>query len=143
LELILCYQLVVRVDPDQNQVAGCIGAAIVKRQLVVQFAVRGQFFSSEGRGRREGEQLVARLSPRKARTKVRQSRRGPFPSETDVVDLAALWGIDPSRLEDQDHPTTFETGRPLAEESVSVHLKNRVLPSIKNRILRRRDEAPP
>jgi hypothetical protein len=53
----------------------------------------------------EENRLVAGgLSPREARTKIRQSRRSPFIGEIDVVDLAALWSIDPSRLEDQDHP---------------------------------------
>jgi hypothetical protein len=86
-----------------------------------------------------GDRDLAHVSRTKSSAKPPQS----VPSETYVVDLAALWGIDPSRLEDQDHPTSFQTGRPLAEESCSVHLKNRVLPSIKNRILRRRDEARP
>jgi hypothetical protein len=53
----------------------------------------------------EENRLVASgLSPREARTKIRQSRRSPFIGEIDVVDLAALWSVDPSRLSDQDHP---------------------------------------
>jgi hypothetical protein len=44
------------------------------------------------------------LSPREAHKKVRETARSPFPNETDVTDLAALWSIDPSRLEQQDHP---------------------------------------
>lgn len=45
------------------------------------------------------------LSPREAHEKVRESGRSPFPDETDATDLAALWSIDPSGLEEQDHPT--------------------------------------
>jgi hypothetical protein len=35
---------------------------------------------------------------------VRQNGRGGFPYETDVTDLAALWSLDPTVLDDQDHP---------------------------------------
>jgi hypothetical protein len=53
----------------------------------------------------EADALVASgLSRREALARVRQNGRGSFPSETDVVQLAALWSIDPSRLEEQDHP---------------------------------------
>jgi len=53
----------------------------------------------------EQETLVASGVPqREARTRVLQNRRDAIPDETDVVDLAALWSIDPSRLSDQDHP---------------------------------------
>jgi hypothetical protein len=41
---------------------------------------------------------------REALARVRQNGRGNFPGETDVVELAALWSLDPSRLEEQDHP---------------------------------------
>jgi hypothetical protein len=52
----------------------------------------------------EENRLVADgLSQREAWAKVRQNRRSPFPDEIDVVELAALWSVDPSRLEDQDH----------------------------------------
>jgi hypothetical protein len=53
------------------------------------------------------------LPRREARARVLQNRRdaqngrGDFPSETDVVELAALWSIDPSRLEQQDHPVSL------------------------------------
>jgi hypothetical protein len=52
----------------------------------------------------EADALVASgLSRREALARIRQNGRGD-PSETDVVDLAALWSLDPSRLEEQDHP---------------------------------------
>jgi hypothetical protein len=44
------------------------------------------------------------LSSREARVRVRQNGRVALLDETDVVDLAALWSIDPMRLSDQDHP---------------------------------------
>jgi len=47
---------------------------------------------------------VAGLSRREALKLVRQNGRSDFPGETDVVDLAALWSIDPIQLGDQDHP---------------------------------------
>lgn len=53
----------------------------------------------------EQEALVASGLPRReARARVLQNRRDAIPDETDVVDLAAWWSIDPSRLSDQDHP---------------------------------------
>lgn len=52
----------------------------------------------------EREMLVAGgLSVEEARVKIRQKGRDPIPNETDVVDLAALWSIDPTQLPDQDH----------------------------------------
>ena len=51
------------------------------------------------------DELVASgLPPREALARVRQKDRSAFPGEEDVTDLAALWSIDTSRLEDQDHP---------------------------------------
>jgi hypothetical protein len=53
----------------------------------------------------EREALVATgLSRREARARVLQKGRHALHDETDVVDLAALWSIDPSRLSEQDHP---------------------------------------
>ncbi len=53
----------------------------------------------------EQEALVATgLSRREARARVLQKGRHALHDETDVVDLAALWSIDPSRLSDRDHP---------------------------------------
>jgi hypothetical protein len=48
--------------------------------------------------------VASGLSRREAIRLVRKKLGGGFPKETDVVELAALWSIDPSRLEDQDHP---------------------------------------
>jgi hypothetical protein len=44
------------------------------------------------------------LSEQEARKKMRETTRSPFPHETDVTDLAGLWSVDPSRLDEQDHP---------------------------------------
>jgi hypothetical protein len=64
-----------------------------------------KIFAIEEQQGAEEEKLVASgLSRREARTTIRQTSRGGFPDETDVVDLAALWSIDPSRLSEQDHP---------------------------------------
>jgi hypothetical protein len=53
----------------------------------------------------ERDSLVASgLSRREARARVLQKGRDALPDEADVVDLAALWSIDPSRLSEQDHP---------------------------------------
>jgi hypothetical protein len=64
-----------------------------------------KIFKIVGEQQDEADALVASgLSRREALARVRQNGRGNFPSETDVVKLAALWSIDPSRLEEQDHP---------------------------------------
>jgi hypothetical protein len=64
-----------------------------------------KIFKIVGEQQDERDALVASgLSLREALAKVRQNGRGDFPSETDVVELAALWSLDPSRLEQQDHP---------------------------------------
>jgi len=55
----------------------------------------------------EAEQnaLVARgLTPREARARVRQNGRDATPDEKDVVELAALWSVDPTQLANQGHP---------------------------------------
>ena len=50
----------------------------------------------------EEERLVATgLSWEEARIKI---GRDAIPDEEDVVELAALWSIDPTRLSDEDHP---------------------------------------
>jgi hypothetical protein len=52
----------------------------------------------------EQEAIVATgLSRREARARVLEKGRDAIPDETDVVDLAALWSIDPSRLSEHDH----------------------------------------
>jgi hypothetical protein len=64
-----------------------------------------KIFRVAGEQQDEADALVASgLSRREALARVRQNGRGGFPSETDVVELAALWSLDPSRLQDQDHP---------------------------------------
>jgi hypothetical protein len=56
----------------------------------------------------EEEALVATgLSGREARKNVRQTSGSAFPNETDVVELAGLWSIDPSRLSEQNHPPSL------------------------------------
>jgi hypothetical protein len=56
----------------------------------------------------EQEALVATgFSHREARAIVRQKGRDAIPDEIDVVELAALWSINPSRLEDQDYPPSL------------------------------------
>jgi hypothetical protein len=64
-----------------------------------------KIFEIVGEQQDEADTLVASgLSRREALARVRQNGRGDFPSEADVVELAALWSLDPSRLEEQDHP---------------------------------------
>ena len=64
-----------------------------------------KIFEIVGEQQDEADALVASgLSRREALAKVRQNGRGGFPRETDVVELAALWSLDPTRLEEQDHP---------------------------------------
>ena len=53
----------------------------------------------------EEEKLVAGgLSREDAQTRIRADSGHAFPDESDVIDLAALWSIDPTALPDQDHP---------------------------------------
>jgi hypothetical protein len=64
-----------------------------------------KIFRIAGEQQDEADALVASgLSRREALARVRQNGRGDFPGETDVVELAALWSLDPIRLEEQDHP---------------------------------------
>jgi hypothetical protein len=64
-----------------------------------------KIFRIAGEQQDEADALVASgLSRREALARIRQNGRGDFPGETDVVELAALWSVDPSRLEDQDLP---------------------------------------
>jgi hypothetical protein len=48
--------------------------------------------------------LASGLSHKEARAKARKNGRHAFPDEEDVVDLAALWSIDPTQLSGQDNP---------------------------------------
>jgi len=53
----------------------------------------------------EEERLIASgLSWKEAQAQLRPNGRDSFPDESDVVDLAALWSIDPTRLAEEDHP---------------------------------------
>jgi hypothetical protein len=53
----------------------------------------------------EEERLVASgLSWEEAQAKARPNSRDALPYEDDVVDIAALWSIDPTRLSDEVHP---------------------------------------
>src|SRR5262249_34409435 len=64
-----------------------------------------KIFAIEGEQAAEEDKLVASgLSRREALRVVRKNLGGGFPTETDVVELAALWSIDPTGLDDQDHP---------------------------------------
>jgi len=64
-----------------------------------------EIFRIAGEQEAEVDKLVAGgLSRREAWAKVWQNGRSAFPGEIDVVDLAALWSIDPRRLSAQDHP---------------------------------------
>jgi hypothetical protein len=64
-----------------------------------------KIFRIAGEQQDEADALIASgLSRREARARVRQKGRDALHDETDVVDLAALWSIDPSRLSEQDHP---------------------------------------
>jgi hypothetical protein len=76
-----------------------------------------RIFRIAGEQQDEADTLVASgLSRREALARVRQNGRGNFPSETDVVELAALWSIDPSRLEEQDHPVGLGLAARLPED---------------------------
>jgi hypothetical protein len=60
------------------------------------------------------DELVASgLSRREARERVRQKGRDGVPGERDVVELAAVWSIDPTRLSNQDHPGDLGLAAPL------------------------------
>ncbi len=67
-----------------------------------------EIFRLAGQQDAEQDALVATgLSPSEAMRRVRQSSGSAFPGETDVVELAGLWSIDPSRLSEQDHPLSL------------------------------------
>jgi hypothetical protein len=53
----------------------------------------------------EQEALVASgLSQDEAYERVHENGRHAFPTEDDVIDLSALWSLDPTRLSEMDHP---------------------------------------
>lgn len=75
-----------------------------------------KIFAIEEEQEAEENRLIASgLSGREARATVRRNGRGGFPSETDVVELAALWSIDPSRLSDHGHPLSLGLAARLPE----------------------------
>jgi len=79
-----------------------------------------EIFRIAGEQDAEQEALVATgLSRREARARVLQKGRHALHDETDVVDLAALWSIDPSRLSEQDHPPGLGLAVRLPEEDVA------------------------
>jgi hypothetical protein len=67
----------------------------------------------------EADALVATgLSRREALVRVRQNSGRAFPDETDVVELAGLWSIDPLRLSEQDHPLSLGVAARLPERLI-------------------------
>ena len=64
----------------------------------------------------EQDALVASgLSRREAIARVRQNGPKSYPNETDVLELAGLWGIDPMELSEQDHPLSLGLAARLPE----------------------------
>jgi hypothetical protein len=61
------------------------------------------FKMAEEQGAEEDALVASGLSRREALARVRQYRRA-IPGETDVIDLAALWSIDPTKLLNEDQP---------------------------------------
>ncbi len=61
------------------------------------------FELAQARDDEEDRLVAAGLSRNDASARVRQSGRHPLPVEEDVVELAALWSIDPTRLEKEEH----------------------------------------
>jgi hypothetical protein len=83
--------------------------------------LRTKFFAIEGEQAAEEDKFVASgLSRREAIRLARKKLGGGFPTETDVVELAALSSIDPSRLEDQDHPLGLLTGAKSASNGTAA-----------------------
>lgn len=74
------------------------------------------FELAEQQDREESRLRESGLSPREVREKLRQSTRRPFPDETDATALAALWSIDPTRLEEEDHPPGLGLAAPLRSD---------------------------
>lgn len=75
-----------------------------------------EIFRIAGEQDAEQEALIeAGLSRREARARVLQKGRHALHDEADVVDLGALWSIDPSRLSDQDHPLSSGLAARLPE----------------------------
>lgn len=62
------------------------------------------FRIAEEQGAEEEERVASGLSRTEAQARVRQNGRHAFPDESDVVELAALWSVDPTQLSNQDRP---------------------------------------
>lgn len=62
------------------------------------------FRIGEARDEEEDSLVASGLSRGDARAKILQKGRDPIPDEADVVELAALWSIDPTQLPRQDDP---------------------------------------
>ena len=62
------------------------------------------FSIAEERGLDEERLIASGVSPRDALARVEETGRDPFPDESDAVDLAARWSLDPTQLSAQDHP---------------------------------------
>jgi hypothetical protein len=68
-------------------------------------AARDRIFKIAEEQEAEESVLIAKgLSPREARARVQQNGRDAIPDEQDVVELAALWSIDPTQLSHQLYP---------------------------------------
>jgi hypothetical protein len=79
------------------------------------------FRVAEEQGTEIDKHVASGLSRREARARVLQEGRDAIPDETDVVDLAALWSINPSRPDDQDHPVGLGLAARLPK-SLSQHV---------------------
>ena len=70
--------------------------------LPPEYAGEKIFSTAEDKDAEEEALVAGGLSHEDAREKVRANGRHAFPDETDVIELAALWSIDPTQLSDQD-----------------------------------------
>jgi hypothetical protein len=78
-----------------------------------------EIFRLAGEQDAEQDALVASgLSLREAMQRVRQNSGSAFPDESDVVELAGLWSIDPERLSEQDQPLSLGLAARLPENLI-------------------------
>jgi hypothetical protein len=76
-----------------------------------------KIFAIAGQQQAEQDALVVSGLPRRdAQAKVLQKGRNAFPRETDVVDLAGLWSINPLEVQDQDDPSALGLAVRLPDE---------------------------
>jgi hypothetical protein len=71
------------------------------------------FKAAEKQDEQRDALVATGLSRSEARARVLQKGRHGLPNETDVVDLAALWSINPLNLSEQDHPSDLGLAAPL------------------------------